>query len=229
MKTIHCLAGLGLALGLAGGATAATITVDFENLPTLAAQPNNFAAAGAMQTYSSAGVFSISGGVVLGNPGFLAAFPGQGSSPNLYGTTDFADPSLLDTITLDLDPTQLVTSVNAKIFNGQTQAEDYRIRVFSGLSTLVQQTFLGVQDNTDINGFRNFSFGSTLANPITKVTFSSPNASVNGWDFFVDTIQFITNPAVIGVPEPATWALVPAALLLLGSLRRRANASEAAA
>src|SRR5262245_46305037 len=90
-----------LLTGLApAGAT--TVTVDFENLPNLPAQPNNFAAAGAMQTYSLAGVFSITGGVVLGNPTFLAAFPAHGSAPNLYGTADFADPSLLSTIELDM-------------------------------------------------------------------------------------------------------------------------------
>jgi len=53
-----------------------------------------------MQTYSQAAIFTISG--VLGNPTFLPAFTTNGTLPNLYGTADFADPSLLPTITLDM-------------------------------------------------------------------------------------------------------------------------------
>src|SRR3954453_9414038 len=99
MKSISIFAaGLVCCIGLVHQASAA-IVVDFETLPALPAQPNNFAAAGPMQTYSSPGVFTVSGGVALGNPTFLAAFPSQGSAPNAYGTSDLGDPSLLDTIT----------------------------------------------------------------------------------------------------------------------------------
>src|SRR5215467_6616539 len=66
----------------------ATPIINFETLPSLPAQPNNFVAAGPMQTYSSFGLFSISGGVVLGNPMGLAGFASQGSRPNAYGPTD---------------------------------------------------------------------------------------------------------------------------------------------
>jgi hypothetical protein len=52
-----------------------------------------------VQTYSRPGVSSISGGVVLGNPTFLSAFPLHGT-PRLYGKTDIADQTLLKTITL---------------------------------------------------------------------------------------------------------------------------------
>src|SRR5712672_2408697 len=99
MRTIILLCAA-LTLAMSQPAPAAPITIDFENLPNLPAHPNNFAAAGAMQTYSVSGVFSISGGVVLGNPLGLPAFPLHGTPPNTYGTTDIADPSLLDTITL---------------------------------------------------------------------------------------------------------------------------------
>ena len=73
-----------LAFSVVRPAPAAAITIDFENLPSLPTQPNNFAAAGPIQTYTDAGVFSISGGVVLGNPTFLASFSTHGSelSPN---------------------------------------------------------------------------------------------------------------------------------------------------
>ena len=223
MKIISGFAGIALAVGLTGLANAALVTIDFETNPALPAQPNNFAAAGAMQTYSTAGLYSITGGVVLGNPTFLASFPAQGSRPNLYGTTDIADPSLLDTLTLNLDPSQNVTTVDGKIFNGQTFSEDYLVQFFSGASFLGSHSFSNMADNTTTFGFGNFAFASTLANPITRVTFSSPNSAIDGWDFFVDSISFMTNPAGPNnpVPEPSTLALVPVGLLLISCLRRK--------
>src|ERR1700736_1021285 len=113
--SILLVAALTLVVGRPAPATA--ITIDFENEPALPAQPNNFAAAGAMQTYSKPGVYSISGGVVLGNPTFLAAFPLNGTPPNLYGTTDIADPSLLSTITLTFPAIDSITGVSGVLFN----------------------------------------------------------------------------------------------------------------
>src|SRR5437870_351323 len=74
-------AAVALALLVAAAPARASFTIDFETNPSLPAQPNNFAAAGAMQTYSDLGPngFTISGGVVLGNPTFLAAYPAHGS------------------------------------------------------------------------------------------------------------------------------------------------------
>ena len=221
MKTTSRLAGVAFAISLSGLANAASVTVDFESLPFLATQPSSFGTL-AMQTYSSPGLFSISGGVALGNPTFLPAFAApQGSLPNLYGTADFGDPTLLDKITLDLDPLQLVTSVKGTLFNGQTAAEDYVVQYFSGVSVLNTDTFLAVQDNTDPSGFRTFLFGSTIASPITRVAVNSPNSVVNGWTFFVDNIQFTTNPTPI--PEPSTLAFLLAGLILLGYWPRRSG------
>ena len=224
MKIISGLAGIVLAVGLTGLANAGpVVTVDFENNPALPAQPNNFAAAGAMQTYSALGVYSITGGVVLGNPTFLASFAAQGSGPNLYGTTDIADLSLLDTLTLNLDPSQNVTNVNGKLFNGQTFSEDYVVRFFSGAGLLGFMNFSAMTDNSTAAGFGNFAFTSSLVNPITSVTFSSPNSAIDGWDFFVDSINFMTNPGGPNpIPEPSTLALVPVGLFLIGYLRRKA-------
>src|SRR5262245_58154073 len=94
-----------LLVGAAQSAYSDTFTIDFETLPSLPAQPDNFVAAGPMQTYSQPGIFTISGGVALGNPTFLPAFTTNGTLPNLYGATSFADPSLLPTLRLDLPTT----------------------------------------------------------------------------------------------------------------------------
>jgi len=207
-------------LSLGGPAVAAPITINFETLPALPAQPNNFAAAGPMQVYNDPGVFNISGGVALGNPSFLPAFPLQGTPPNLYGTTDIADPSLLDTITLTLPSAEDIVAVTAVLFNGQPISENYEVDAFSGATLVDHNTFNGMPDNTSTSAFGNISLASNAANPITSITFTTPNAGVNGWDFFVDTI-IITPSAVIRTPEPSSALLLLGGALGLFVVRRR--------
>src|SRR5262249_9622075 len=131
----------------------ADFVLDFETNPALPTQPNSFAAAGAMQTYSQAGVYTVSGGVVLGNPTFLASFAAHGSSPNAYGTTDIADPSLLSTISLVFPSAETVTSVSGVLFNGQPIPETYTVLAFSGMTQVASQTFSNVPDNSSASGF----------------------------------------------------------------------------
>jgi hypothetical protein len=217
--SILLVAALTLAIGRP--ALAAPITINFETLPALPTQPNNFAAAGAKQTYSSAGVFSIDGGVALGNPTFLAAFPSHGTPPNLYGTTDVADPSLLSTITLTLPSAEDIVSVTGVLFNGQPAAEDYVVDAFSGLALVAMNTFTGMAAASSTGAFGNISLSSLAAQPITSVTITTPNAAANGWDFLVDTIT-ITAAAVTPAPEPSTaLILLSGALGLLVARRRR--------
>ena len=205
MSIIALLTAMIVASIAPAGQAHAGIVVDFETNPNLPAQPNNFFAAGAMQTYTQAGVYSITGGVALGNPNFLAAFASHGSAPNLYGTADFADASLLQTITLTLPTAEHVTAVSGVFFNGQTIAEDYIITAMSGGLT-VGIASITLPANSSNLDFYNFSFSSTTALPITSVTFTTPNAALNGYDFFVDTINIVPGPTS-AVPEPSTLAL----------------------
>jgi PEP-CTERM motif len=210
------------ALTLAVGrlALAAPITINFDTLPSLPTQPNNFAAAGAVQTYTVAGAFSITGGVVLGDPTFLASFAAHGSPPNAYGTADFADPSLLSTITLTLPSAEDIVSVTGVLFNGQPVAESCEVDAFSGASPIGSQVFTNMAATGSVSGFGNFSLASDAANPITRVTITTANAVANGWDFFVDTITI--TPAVTTTPEPSTvLILLSGALGFLVARRRR--------
>jgi hypothetical protein len=215
--SILLVAALTLAMG--PPAPAAPITINFETLPALPTQPNNFAAAGAMQTYSSAGVFTITGGVALGNPTFLAAFPSHGTPPNLYGTADFADPSLLSTITLTLPSAEDIVSVTGVLFNGQPVAEDYVVDAFSGLTLVAMNTFTGMAGSSSTSAFGNISLSSIAALPITSVTITTPNSGANGWDFFVDTITI--NAAAVQAPEPSTALILLSGALGLWMVRRR--------
>jgi hypothetical protein len=220
------LLGMALAIALlspASFARAGVVNINFETAPfPTAAQPNNFIAAGAMQTYVEPGIFNISGGVVLGNPTFLPEFAANGSLPNLYGTADFADPSLLQTITLNLDPSQLVTKVTGLLFNGQNSVllgntESYDVIAFSGTTLVDEKTFDLSTVLTDPASFTTFNLFSSLALPITQVTFTPPDAAVNGWDFLVDSIQ------ATSIPEPSTFGMGGTALLfgLAYAWRRR--------
>jgi hypothetical protein len=192
-----------LTLSVARPAQATSFTIDFENLPSLPAQPDNFAAAGAMHTYNAPGMFTISGGVVLGDPTFLPAFPANGSPPNLYGTTDIADPSLLSIITLTFPSAENVVSVTGVVFNGQPIQENYEVDAFSGSVPVDSPLEILIDENTSAIGFGNFSLGSNAANPITSLTITPPNTSLNGWDFFVDTIG--VDVAVLApIPEPGS-------------------------
>jgi hypothetical protein len=219
MKAVILLAA-GLTLSAGHPAPAAPITIDFEHLPSLPAQPNNFAAAGPMQTYNDPGVFTITGGVVLGNPTFLPAFPLHGTPPNLYGTTDTADPSLLATITLTLPSAEDITSVTGVLFNGQPIAEDYVVDAFSGAALVAMDVFTGMAASSSTSAFGNISLSSVAAQPITSVTITTPNAAINGWDFFVDTIT-ITAAAVTPTPEPSTALILLSGVLGLVAARRR--------
>lgn len=220
----RCLTLIASALLISLAPKAQSQLINFDTEPSLPAQPNNFNAAGPMQTYTKAGVYSISGGVVLGNPSFLASFAANGSPPNLYGTTDIADPSLQSTITLTIDLSLKAISVAGVLFNGQTFAEDYTLTAFSGVTQVSSQTFMGVQDNSSANGFRDFLLSAPSITPITELTITTPNAGVNGWDFLVDDLN-ITRAQISSVPDSSSPLLLPGALLLLGFLfyRRRTN------
>jgi len=199
-----------VSLGLTQPAHGTLITIDFENEPQLPLQPNNFVAAGAMQILTSPGKYIITGGVVLGNPTFLPAFAVNGTPPNLYGTADFADPSLLQVVMIDLPATEGIFLVQGVLFNGQPIAADYQIGAFSGLAQVDAQNFTAVQDSSSMLSFRKFSLSSSPATPITRVTITTPNAAMEGWDFFVDTVT-------LQAPEPSSLVLLfIGALPLLG-------------
>lgn len=208
-----------LAISLAVPASASTIVINFETLPSLPLQPNNFAAAGPKQTYTTPGVFSIAGGVVLGNPLGLAGFSGHGSLPNAYGTSDLGDPSLLTTLTLTMPASELVTNITGLLFNGQPFIETYTVVAKSAAAIVDSETLSNIPVASSTSDWANFSLSSSLAFPITEVDFNPPSdLASNGWDFLVDTIALTNGTAV---PEPSTLSMIVVVLTTLGLTARR--------
>lgn len=210
---------MGLLLGTPRAAYCDTVTIDFETLPSLPAQPNNFFAAGPMQTYSKPGIFTISGGVVLGNPVFLPAFDANGTVPNLYGTADFADPSLSSTIVLDLSTTVFrFMSVSFLLFNGQATSERYM--VFGTTEGAVLDPLpIGPLASVSASGFTTVNLSTP--SPITRLNIA-PLTTASGWDFGVDKVILTGTP--VDVPEPSSLILLitaPGALVFVRFRRTR--------
>ena len=210
---------MGVILVVLGATPRARATpIDFETLPILTAQPNNFAVAGAMQTYTQAGLFTVSGGVVLGNPTFLASFAAHGSSPNTYGTADFADPSLQDTITFTFPGSANVTGLSGVLFNGQAIVENYVLTFFNPANVLLDTIpVLALAPDSSASGFFNFAFTPGVS--IGKMTITTPNSTLNGWDFFIDNVNLQQQSPV--VPEPSSIMLLGTGVFAVWYRRRR--------
>jgi PEP-CTERM motif len=207
---------IALGISLAVPASAAPIVINFETLPSLPVQPNTFTAAGAMQTYTSPGIFSITGGVVLGNPLGLAGFSAHGSLPNAYGTSDLGDPSLLSNLTLTMPASELVTNVTGILFNGQPLTETYTVMARSGPTIVDSKVLSNIPASNSTSDWANFSLSSSLALPISEIDFNTPSdVALNGWDFFVDTLTLTS------VPEPSTLSTIILGLTALGLTARR--------
>ena len=193
-------------------AHADSLGINFDSAPYPTNAPNNFLAAGPMQSYGVAGQYSISGGALLGNPTFLLAFTTNngGSFPNVYGTADIGDPSLSSNIVLQINPALGAYHVSGVLFNGQPIPELYGVDAYNGTTLLYSSGGL-VPANTSTNGFLFFNLVSDV-DPITSVVFSSLNPELNGWDFFLDSIDI----TVTTIPEPQPVLLMGAGLALLG-------------
>jgi len=109
--------------------------------------------------------------------------------------------------------------VTGVLFNGQNITEHYVVKAFSGATQVDSNTFTGVAANTSTSAFGNISLSSLAAQPITSVTITTPDAAVNGWDFFVDTITI--TPFVQQAPEPSTALMLLSSALGFWVVRRR--------
>ena len=95
--------------------------IDFETSPVEPTGPSLFGAS-TEQDVTLTGVATVSGGLILGNP---TTFPAQSFStvPNVYFTEGPSDsegssPTLLQTLTIAIDPSYTCNEVSFPVFNG---------------------------------------------------------------------------------------------------------------
>lgn len=202
------------ALTLAAAASIASAglpayTVDFDSLPV---GPSLYIDAGPVQTLGFASDQIIfDGGVILGFP---TSFPAVdfATEPNVYGSSNFGDPSLSDILTIEIDGFG-VNQVQGLLFNGEIQANEFEVRAYDSFGALLDSEIYFIESNLD-SGAVVFSMNSDMPN-IARVEFNEFNSD-GEWNMLLDTITFNRD-----IPAPGTL-LAFAALGLTASRRRRA-------
>lgn len=224
MKTVFAGA-IGLFIALQASVGHAII-IDFEDVPPLATGPSLFALAGPAQDITVGGT-TFSGGVVLGFPTNFPASPFS-TPPNVYASASgiaAADPSLLPTVSIALDPSVGATEIEGLLFNGLTVVDSFLVEAFSSSTVVASQSFIDLAPNFQ-NGFGVFrlSSGGPVIDLVT-ITADLSGLLAGEWDFLIDTVAInepIENVLVtVAVAEPSTLGLLALVLAGIGIARRR--------
>jgi hypothetical protein len=181
------VAALALLLGEVGQVKADIITFDDQGLTgpslfALATQEN-------ISVTSPLGVgVSLTGGTILTNTANLPA-----DATSLYGTAGFAGPGYTNPITISFN--QSIQNFEANLYNGSTITATFQVSD-------------GLGDTADFTLPNNLSGGTSLVyfaavGESVTVTQLTNDPAANGWDFFVDNLQFNV-PLPASVPEPST-------------------------
>jgi len=212
-RTLLRLAAVGL-LGLlgAGAASADIITFDDQGLTG----PSLFALTVQKDiTVTSPGglMVQFKGGTILTNTANLPA-----DQTSVYGTAGFAGVNYKNPLTIVF--AQPVTNFIADVFNGSTITATFMVSDNVGNSS----TFT-LPNN--LAGGEHVVFFAAAGTQVT-VTQLTNDPAVNGWDFFIDNIQFNV-PLPNQLPEPATLTLAVIGGVVVCGLgwRRRCRAKAA--
>lgn len=215
---------LGLAVVLlfpAVPARANLIVVDFETTPSLPRGPMTFVRNAPRDIVVVPDLATISGGVVVGDPSFLEAFPARGSAPNLYGTS-LLNPNLSPTIAIDFSPSAVVTNVQGRLFNGLTIPASFTVRAFLGAAQVATQILTNVLENFEPLGFRDFNLSAVA---ISRLTITPLDTSI--YDYFIDNVAVTFSPSPSPIPEPSSLVLLGSGIPLgVGLALRRAKAKR---
>jgi hypothetical protein len=215
-----------MAASVALVARADSITIDFENTPSLAPGPTLFTSAGAAHALNVSGA-TISGGVVLNLAATLAGNP-YATGPNIYATASdnlvgVGAFGLPNTITLNIASGTVADLATVPIINGMPVSESYVVTAFDEGSQVSQQIF----SNVEAFGFAVASFSGL---DFTSITITPTDTS--SWDFATDSITLNESGSrgILSTPEPASAGLALAGLLGMWigvhSRRRRGQADR---
>ena len=216
MKKMHLLFVAGCLLSLGGVIHADTVAiVNFDNLPK---GPATFG--GPPQTITPvAGVATFSGGQILGDASNFPAII-YATAPNVYGTAS-ADGSLLNTLTISVDPSFTADEVSFALFNGETVVESYVVDAYSGSTLVASQSLSNLPSNFNSG----YGLVDLFGTDITSVTIATTGLPAT-FDFLIDSVAFneSINQEVAPTPEPSSFLLLGTGLTCAaGELYRRAR------
>lgn len=171
--------------------------------PTFSMGPSTYVAAGvAQQIVTTPATFD--GGVILGLATFFPAIA-FASSPNVYGTANFGDLSLLPTLSISINPNIFTQEVSFALFNGETFTQSYTVEAFSGNTSVATQTLNNVAANFSSGfGLIDINFldtQNTVGITSLKISATNVQSSHTGlWDFLIDDVAF--NQSITSVVPP---------------------------
>jgi hypothetical protein len=193
---------------MARAGRAGNVLIDFEFNPSLPPGPSTFDPAANPETLTAVTaadtpLATITGGVVLGNPNFVASFPGtNGSAPNAYGTAFFA-PNLSSTLTITFEPRVAVSEVTGAVFNGRGDVADYEVLGFQNNAEPVVEFLNNIPVNLDPASSATWDLKASAGSIITSVQVFEFSPGDGAYDFLIDNVGVTFQ----SVPEPSTWTL----------------------
>jgi hypothetical protein len=171
---------------------------------------------------------TIINGVVLGSESNLSV-----EDPEVYGTANFGDPSLLANIEIQFD--RPVSNFSVTVFNGLTTPTTYTIIASTSTGTpnrIEAFTHVSLDSNSsDASAATvNANMPEGGAVDVLIVADSAETINTGNWDFSIDNINFDFSPAQIQIPKNPAVSIVNInlvkSLLFLSELGALVSPSE---
>ncbi|WP_435005958.1 PEP-CTERM sorting domain-containing protein [Tundrisphaera lichenicola] len=190
------------------------VTIDFDTLPVEPLAPTIFS--NPRQDLAIAGLATVEGGTLISTPTGLASFDPGGGLRNAYGTQSDTSFGYAQNLTINFDPSKLVTRVTGTLFNGFTDLNTYTVSIFDGANLVGSTDLVDLSDTSLPDGFGVWDLS---ASSITRLVIT-PDTTFSGgsWDYFIDNVGVTFTTAV---PEPSSVFSMVIGLSCLAGIGRR--------